>query len=125
MENLEIGQNVSSKHTIASRENYARTALILFHPYRKLQNLLISDEFWEKFYTELQHKKEGKIKKFWDSGFKILQNIQDRISLEQSKERASDFITKQTLLSPDFPSTRRTHLKKNNLPDITDLLTMT
>ena len=125
LENLELEKELNTKHTLLCRENYARSALLLFYPYRNLQDLLTRDHFWDTFYAELQHKKSGTSNKFWDRGFNILQNIQDRISLQQSKDRASDFITKQTSLCSDFPSPRKTHHKKNNLPDLTDLLTMT
>lgn len=125
IENLEIGKEEVNKHTYLCRENYARTALLLFYPYRKLDDLLTNGSFWETFYNALSDKRQQKETAFWGKGFDILQNIQDRITLQQSKERASDFITKNTTLSKDLPSQRKTNHKKNNLPDLTDLLTMT
>jgi len=33
---------------------------------------------------------------FWKKGFQILQNIQDRMTLDQNMKRAKDFITNHT-----------------------------
>jgi hypothetical protein len=110
---------------VLCREIYARNALLLFYPYRNLQDLLTEGTFWKTFQSELLKNKQGILTKFWEKGFQILQNRQHRVSLQASKERAADYITKQTTLSPHFPSPRKTHNKRNNLPDLTDLLTMT
>jgi hypothetical protein len=127
IDNLEMEnqQQTISKHTVLCRENYARNALLLFYPYRNLQDLLTEGTFWKTFQSELLKNKQGVVTKLWEKGFQILQNRQDRVSLHASKERAADYITKQTTLSPHFPSTRKTHNKRSNLPDLTDLLTMT
>ena len=35
--------------------------------------------------------------KFWDKGFEILQNMQDRKTLDKSAKRARDFATKESI----------------------------
>ena len=63
--------------------------------------------------------------KFWPKGFEILQNFQDRFTLEKKLKRARDPILLQTKLQqPDATDAKNSKNADEELlvPDITDLL---
>jgi hypothetical protein len=65
-------------------------ALLMFYPFRSLNDLTIEGSYWEKFSQELQRHLERKITKISKKGFKILQNINDRMTLQKQLKRAND-----------------------------------
>jgi NADPH-dependent glutamate synthase beta subunit-like oxidoreductase len=77
---------------------YAKMALIMFYPFHELSDLTcIGESYWKTFQQELtsHHKKE--VTKFWKKGFKILQNIQDRLTLQKILKRPRDSIFMTTV----------------------------
>jgi hypothetical protein len=55
----------------------------MFYPFPQLTDLTCEKSYWKKFDQELtkHNKKENTI--FWKKGFEILQNIQDRDTLQK------------------------------------------
>jgi hypothetical protein len=85
IEELELHLIDPNEDTIDKREMYAKIALIMFYPFRELSDLTcIGESYWKTFHQELtsHHKKE--VTKFWKKGFKILQNIQDQLTLQKN-----------------------------------------
>ena len=79
--------------TKQNRETYAKTALLMFYPFRKLNDLKRKKSYWKKFNHELQKFRKNKHTKFWSHGFSILQNIEDRQSMDENKHKTPDFIS--------------------------------
>jgi hypothetical protein len=55
-----------------------------------LNDLTIKGSYREKFSQELQRHLDQKITKFSQQGFKVLQNINDRMILQKQLKRAKD-----------------------------------
>jgi len=63
---------------------YAKMALIMFYPFRELSDLTcIGESYWRTFHQELKSHHSKKVTKFRKKGFEILQNIQDRLTLQK------------------------------------------
>lgn len=75
------------------REKYAKTALLMFYPFRKLDDLKRNNSYWKKFIHELHKFQKNQHTKFWNHGFSILQNIEDRQAMDENKHQMPDFIT--------------------------------
>lgn len=124
IELLKIKSDNPDEDTIAYRENYAKIALLMFYPFRKIDDLKLEGSFWTLFETQRSmnfDKDNSKEGKFWPRGFEILQNIQDRKALEKGLRRARDIETqKTTCRDPDDANKKRK--RKDNTdqsPDIT------
>ena len=75
----------------SKREAYAKVALMLFCPFRELDDLVSeSGSYWEKF------REEQNTDNFWPKGKEILQNIQTRKDAEKLR-RARDPVTVKTV----------------------------
>ncbi len=76
---------------------YAKMALLMFYPFRQLTDLTCKKNYWKKFHQELtkHNKKDNTI--FWKEGFEILQNIQDRDTLQKYVRCARDPICMVTV----------------------------
>ena len=84
-------------HTNCMREEYAKMALLMFYPHRTLNDLKLNGSHWKLFFRELKLKRAGKPTTFWDYGFTVLQNMQDRQTLDTGGlKRANDEITNGT-----------------------------
>ena len=136
--------SVADEAVEENREYYAKMALLMFYPFRTLEDLKADGSYWKKFEGQLQmfsedqkniDQKKNKNKKsnmrserrykFWPKGFEILQNFQDRFTLEKKLRRARDPILLQTKLQqPDATDTKNSKNadKEPLVPDITDLL---
>ena len=68
-------------------------ALLTFHPFRQLTDLTFKESYWKKFHQELTKHNKNENTIFWKKGFKILQNIQDRDTLQKHERRARDQIS--------------------------------
>ena len=119
-------------HTKELREKYAKIALLMFYPHRDLSVLKKHGSYWRRFYSELKIQKlnvkqddpeKRKKTTFWEYGFTILQNIQDRKVMDKSLKRAIDHITRGTICrEPDVGSTTTKNTTNvNNVPDISEL----
>ncbi len=85
IEELELHLIDPNEDTIDKREMYAKMTLKMFYPFRELSELAcIGESYWKTFHQELtsHHKKE--VTKFWKKEFEILQNIQDRLTLQKN-----------------------------------------
>ena len=85
--------------TTAYWENYAKMALLMFHPFRTVEDIQIEGSFWKMYKNQLDIYKldEPQAKcTFWVEGFHILQNMQERITLQKHLSRAKDPIILQT-----------------------------
>jgi len=113
------------------REDYAKMALIMFYPFRTVDDLKTDGSYWKQFQEQLdlhtenvhleQKKKEKNHLDFWEKGFEILQNIQDRFTLERKLKRARDPINLQTTCRQREGSKDMQQCDQNNGPEIPDI----
>ena len=47
IKDLDLDNRASSTHVTEMRESYAKFALLMFHPYRKRDDVLLNDSYWE------------------------------------------------------------------------------
>ena len=71
------------EHMVSKSEMYAKIALLMFYPFRQLNDLKCDESYWKIFHNDLEKhiNKEDTI--FWKKGFEILQNTQDKSTLER------------------------------------------
>ncbi len=97
--------------------------LLMFYPLRCLNDLTIEESYWEKISQELQRHLEQKITEFSQQGFRVLQNINDRMTLQKQLKHANDPIYMTT--KNEKPITDNNKNKKcqkdNNEPDILEM----
>lgn len=96
IEALDIQCDQPDEATSNLREEYAKISLIMFYPYRSIEDLTLNDSYWECFMREYNKHKNNSETKFWKKGFEILQHIQDRQTLEKCLKRARDPIALST-----------------------------
>jgi hypothetical protein len=83
LEELELSSECPSQSAAEKREDYAKMALLMFYPFRSLEDLLINGSFWKLFDQEREKHFNNQDTTFWTKGFEILRNIQDRMTLEK------------------------------------------
>jgi len=118
---LELDTDMPSDDVKDKREDYAKMALMMFYPFRSLYDLKTSGSYWAKFDSErARHSRGQKTNKFWQTGFEILQNIEDRMMMLQSdhKVRARDPVQKKTIVKVDDVKPKQNE-DKIGTPDIT------
>ena len=97
LEELELGSECPSQGATEKREDYAKMALLMFYPFRDREDLLkVNGSYWELFDQEREKSficQDSTT--FWPKGFEILQNIQDRMTLDKKMTRARDPILKE------------------------------
>ena len=105
------------------REVYAKTALLLFYPYRCQSDLMINGSYWTKFISELRKKRRNMHTKFYDRGFDILQNIDDRLTMQKHSQRPKDEIDRKTECQYTFDtgSKKRKRVNEDELLDLSEL----
>ena len=91
IKDLKIGKNDVSNETTLYREQYAKIALLLFHPFRVKEDLIINGSFWAKYMNLMKNNK------LTPTTIKVLQNIQD--------VNYNCVIGKTTILDPILKST--------------------
>ena len=109
------------------RENYAKMALLMFYPFRTLKDLRSNGSYWTTFWNELSLHREGKECSFWPKGFEILQNIQDRLTVEKHMKRAKDPVLLTTTCqkaASKAGGSARDNESKRKLPDISEFCTL-
>ncbi len=74
-----------------------KMALLMFYPFRQLTDLTWEKSYWKKFHQELTKHNKNEETIFWKKGFKILQNIQDRDTLQKHVRCARDPICMVTV----------------------------
>lgn len=90
---LKLNQNDVDDDTQEIREKYAKAALMMFYPFRELSQLKQNNSYWARFITELTLHKNGNETKFWPYGFTILQNIEDRMTMDDEKHQRVDRVS--------------------------------
>ena len=97
IEHLEQHSNDPTAAAIIMREEYAKAALILFHPFRSndLFNTDFDDDLWSKF---LRVKSDSR---FCSLGLKILQNMQDNIESRKCKSPDEELTTTTSVPTGD------------------------
>jgi hypothetical protein len=112
IEDLDLEDEHPSGNASHCREVYAKTALLQFYPYREIEDLKINGSYWSRFYVELQKKRRGMKTKFWDRGFEILQNIDDRLTMQRHGKRPADEVDRTTHCRDEFDT--GTNKRKHN-----------
>lgn len=145
-----VNLETTDKALLEYREDYAKMALLMFYPFRCINDLKLEGSYWKKYKNELsdysnyikrrkaetnetvtdgtqEGHSQGDTEKwpkgrFWEKGFEILQNIQDRTNLESHLKRARDKVTRDTeCKQPDESDGKRRRLDdEDRLPDITE-----
>ena len=83
LEELELQHTNSTEKSHDKQEMYAKMALLMFYPYRKLYNLTDDGSYWKKIIKNCNAIFSKKPTKFWEKGIEILQNIEDRATLQK------------------------------------------
>jgi len=83
-------------HVVCKREMYAKMALLMFNRFQQSNDLKSDGSHWRLFHNELRKHINKETTVFWKKGFEILQNIQDRSTLEKHVKRARDPISMTT-----------------------------
>jgi hypothetical protein len=112
------------QHVVGKCEMYAKIALLMFYPFQQLNDLKYDGSYWKLFHNELERYNNNKDTVFWKKGFEILQNIQDRSTLEKHVKCARDPISITT--KNEKPNkTNSTQIKfpigSSNVVDILDM----
>ena len=94
---LQLNAKNPTEDSIDKRETYAKMALLMFYPFRQLTDLTCKKSYWKKFHQELTNHNKNEETIFWKKGFEILQNIQDRDTLQKHVRRARDPICMVTV----------------------------
>ena len=95
----------------------------MFYPFRFKNDLKLDGSYWKLF--EQEHSlhfdnKHNEPTKFWYKGFEILQNMQDRMALENNLRRTRSKMTIATnCREPDDTKLQSSDLA-NQVPDISE-----
>jgi len=102
------------------REDYAKMALMMFYPFRELDDLTTGGKYWPTFDRERKKYEKDEETAFWKTGFEILQNIDDREMMMQSdhRTRARDSVQQGTT-NPNVDEKQQSENDdKKMIPDI-------
>ena len=113
------------KETYNLRERYAKTALLMFYPHRCLDDLKMRNSYWEFFALQLTLHRQSEQTNFWEKGFEILQNIENRQAMDDvsSSSRASDRVTNMTeCKEPDTTTKHPNQSRQDGEPGLNDIL---
>jgi hypothetical protein len=123
LKDLQLNTTKPTEESFDKCEIYAKMALLMFYPFRCLNDVTIEGSYWEKFYQELQRHLEQKITKFSQQGFRVLQNINDRMTLQKQLKRANDpiYVTTKNRKPITDNNKNKKCQKDNNEPDILEM----
>ena len=120
---LQLNAKNPTEDSIDKREIYAKMALLMFYPFRKLSDLTCEKSYWKKFHQELTKHIKSEETIFWKKGFEILQNIQDRDTLQKHVRRARDPICMVTVNEkPDEKNKSQNESDKQKRDNVRDIL---
>ena len=123
IKDLKIKNAKVDAETTKKRKDYAKMALLMFYPLRNLDDIKLKDSYWKFFRRELKLYRKNKTTTFWPKGFVILQNIQDRITMDSDTKRARDYITATTTNeAPPDEEARSPNSRSDNFNDLDDIL---
>jgi hypothetical protein len=121
LEELELQHTNSTEKSQDRQEMYKKMALLMFNPYQKLNNLTDDRNYWRKIHEELQYCLLKKYTKLWEKGFEILQNIEDRATLQKHVKRARDPVSMATInKKPDKANKNQTDF--SDIDQVVDIL---
>ncbi len=119
---LQLNAKNPTEDSIDKREMYVKMALLMFYPFQQLTDLTCKKRYWKKFHSELTKHNKNEETIFWKKGFEILQNIQDRDTLQRHVRRARDLICMVTVNEkPDEKNESQSESdiqKQDNVKDI-------
>ena len=124
MTELDLKCTNPSQLVVGKREMYAKIALLMFYPFRQLNDLKCDGSYWKIFHNELEKHINKEDTVFWKKGFEILQNIQDRSTLEKHVKHARDPISITTKnKKPNETNSKQTKppIGSSNVIDILDM----
>ena len=121
IEELELHKIKSTEQSHDKREMYAKMALLMFYPFRTLNNIKLNGSYWNLFNKERLCHFQQKKTKFWTKGFDILQNIEDRSNIQKNLQRARDPITMTTMNKQPNETNKKNHTNMEQLADILDI----
>jgi hypothetical protein len=96
LEELELQRDKPTEQSHDKHEMYAKMALLMFYPFRQLNKQASDGSCCKLFYRELHHHLKNKTTKFWKKA-SILQNIEDRSTLQKHLKRARGPIAMSTI----------------------------
>jgi hypothetical protein len=111
------------QHVVGKSKMYAKIALLMLYPFQQLNDLKYNGSYWKLFHNELERHNNNEETVFWMKGFKILQNILDRSTLEKQVKRARDPIsmtTKNEKQSETSSTQTKSPVGNSNVVDILD-----
>ena len=114
IELLDLGRTETNPIAKEFREEYAKTALMMFYPFRDKTDLMINNSHWMLFEQELNKYNSGEPTVFWQKGFEILQNIEDRKNLQHNIEKREDKVTRETRNRLPTDTTKPFQTNKND-----------
>ena len=97
----------------------------MFYPFQQLNDLKYDGSYWRLFCNKLKKHIYKEDTVFWKKGFEILQNIQDRSTLEKHVKRARDPIsitTKNEKPNKSNGIQTKSPVKSSNIGDILDVV---
>ena len=96
IEDLDISNPSPASTTLSRREIYAKTACVMFLPFRQSSDLMsgITASYWAKHQEAIQDKSLSQ------SGFKVLKNIEERATASKAKS-AEEPLKKKTTYQQD------------------------
>ncbi len=97
MEDLKLHLTNPTEGLDNNCEMYAKVTLLMFYLFQQLTDLTCLGSYWKKFHQELSSHHNIKDTKFWKKGFQILQNIQDRLTLQKHVRHPRDPISMKTV----------------------------
>ncbi len=112
-------------HVVGKCEMYAKIALLMFYPFWQLNDIKYDGSYWRLFRNELKKHINKEDTVFWKKGFEIIQNIQDRSTLEKHVKRARDPIsitTKNEKPNKSNGIQTKSPVKSSNISDILDVV---
>ncbi len=123
MKDLQLNTTKPTEESFDKHEIYAKIALLMFYLFRCLNDLTIERTYWEKFSQELQRHLDQKITKFSQQGFRVLQNINGRMTLQKHLKRANDpiYMTTKNEKPINDNNKNKKYKKDNNEPDILEM----
>ena len=113
IKDLHLGSKDVTPEVNNNRERYAKTALIMFYPFRCLEDLQTEGSYWKRFDACRTHHFENNGKHggidshnansatcsdicFWEKGFEILQNMEEQLTVSKNNVRTVDRLTSET-----------------------------
>ena len=118
---LWLHENDSDENTQAMREDYAKITLLMFYPFRKLDDIQFGGSYWKLFHRKLSKFKKNEKTTMWLKGFEVLQNIDHCQAMQMTKH--TDYITKNTFnkLDTEEKSSKKMTSTKE-IPHVTNVV---